>query len=298
MKVLNCHNRGNKEFSSFFSYVSAFGKTRCIENHYYATKVFKSSDGVAIFPEDWKESREWAKAGIRQISWKIGDFILPLRINSKGYKIDDFGVQWYILLWYKHLQENPWKVEYIQKVDQFNDSYKRKSFPFRQSDIMLKVKQDGLHSLRSMATELWNLLRGEPLIEFDLLKIKYGAICHQVNTTGMMDSGLSQQICKRYPILYEKYLEFLPTAKLGDVLVVPIDKCLSVINLFTQEEIGLQQQPKNMSALRMCLLKLGNLQSDKPIYFPDKLGSNLSDVNWHKIRPLIRPLNKAIICHK
>lgn len=298
MKIFQCQKKDHKQFTSFFSYVNVFNETRCIANHYYAAKVFKSPNGTVIFPEDWKESREWAKAGTRQIGWKIGDFILPLRMNNKGYKIDDFGVQWYILLWYKHLRENPEKLEYLQQFDKFNDSYKNKSFPFGQSDIMLKVKQDGLNSLRSMATELWNLLSGEPLIEYDLLKIKYGAICHQVNTAGVMDSGLSQQLCERYPILYEKYLEFLPTAKLGDVLVVPIDKCLSVINLFTQEKIGLQQQPQNMSALRICLLKLGKLHSDKPLYFPDKLGSNLSDVNWHKIRPLIRPLNKAIICHK
>ncbi|MGL5196046.1 MAG: hypothetical protein ACRC8Y_20865 [Chroococcales cyanobacterium] len=298
MKIFQCQKKDHKQFTSFFSYVSVFNETRCIANHYYAAKVFKSPTGTVIFPEDWKESRKWGNAGVRQIGWKIGDFILPLRMNNKGYKIDDFGVQWYILLWYKHLRENPEKLEYLQQFDKFNDSYKNKSFPFGQPDIMLKVKQDGLNNLRSMASELWNLLSGEPIIHSDLLDIKYGAICHQVNQKGVMDSGLANQIWERYPIVYEKYLEFLPTAKLGDVLVVPIDKCLSVVNLFAQNEIGLQKQQTDMSALRTCLLKLGNLQGDKPIYLPCKLGCGLGDGDWNKVRLLINRFNRAIICHK
>lgn len=297
MKVFECQSKAHKEFSPFFSDVSVLDKNRCIENHYHGAKIFKASTGEVLFPEDWKQSRKLAKAGTRQIAWKICDFILPVRKNSQGYQIDDFGIQWYKLLWYKHLKQNPRKVECIQQFDKFHDPYQGK-FPFCQTDAFLTVKQEGLQGLRSSATELWNLLSGEPIIHSDLLDIKYGAICHQVNQKGVMGAGLANQIWQRYPIVYEKYLEFLPTAKLGDVLVVPIDKCLSVVNLFAQTEIGLQKQQTDMSALRTCLLKLGNFQSDKPIYLPYKLGCGLGDGDWNKVRLIINRFNRAIICHK
>lgn len=285
MKVFECQSKAHKGFTSFFSYVSVFNETRCIANHYYAVKVFKSANGEVIFPEDWKESRKWANAGVRQIAWKIGDFILPLRMNSKGYKIDDFGVQWYILLWYKHLRENPDKLEYLQQFDQFNDSYKNKSFPFGQADIMLKVKQDGLNSLRLMASELWDLLSYKSLtIDYNLLKIKYGFICHEVNLDGVM-TELSQQICERYPVVYESYQNSLLSCCLGDIRVIPISNNLSVVNLFTQVD-----EQTDIKALRKSIIKLADLQETSrpaPIYLPQTIFDGILDSDASQVLSLI-----------
>ncbi|MCT7984974.1 hypothetical protein NG796_17010 [Laspinema sp. A4] len=285
MKIFESQKKEHKEFTAFFAYVSVFNETRCIENHYHAAKVFKSPNGTAMFPEDWKESRKWAKAGVRQIGWKIGDFILPLRMNSKGYKINDFGVQWYILLWYKHLRENPEKLEYLQQFDKFNDSYKNKSFPFGQADIMLKIKQDGLNSLRSLASELWNLLSYKSLtIKYDLLDIKYGFICHEVSPDGVM-TGLSQQICKRYPSVYDSYQDSLLCCCLGDIRVIPVSNSLSVVNLFTQ--IGDQT---DLKALRKCVIKLADLQETSrpaPIYLPQTILNGISDDDASQVLSLI-----------
>ncbi|MCT7980396.1 hypothetical protein [Laspinema olomoucense] len=285
MKIFECQSKAHKEFTSFFSYVSVFNQTRCIANHYYAAKVFKSPNGTAIFPEDWKESRKWAEAGIRQIGWKIGDFILPLRINNKGYKIDDFGVQWYILLWYKHLRENPKKLEYLQQFDKFNDQYKNKSFPFGQSDIMLKVKQDGLNSLRSMASELWNLLSYKSLtIDYNLLNIRYGFICHEVSPNGVI-TELSQQICERYPIVCESYQDSLLSCCLGDIRVIPISNSLSVVKLFTQVD-----DQTDVTALRQSVVKLADLQETScpaPIYLPQTILDGISDNEASQVLSLI-----------
>jgi hypothetical protein len=285
MKIFQCQKKDHKQFTSFFSYVSVFNETRCIANHYYAAKVFKSPNGTVIFPEDWKESRKWGKAGIRQIGWKIGDFILPLRMNSKGYKIDDFGVQWYILLWYKHLRENPEKLEYLQQFDKFNDSHKSKYFPFGQSDIMLKVKQDGLNSLRSMVSELWSLLSHKSLtIKYDLLDIRYGFICHEVSLNGVM-TGLSQQICERYPTVSDSYQDSLLSCCLGDIRVIPISNNLSVVNLFTQ--IGEQT---DVTALRKCVVKLADLQETSrpaPIYLPQTIVDGILDSETSQVLSLI-----------
>jgi hypothetical protein len=285
MKIFQCQKKDHKQFTSFFSYVSVFNETRCIANHYYAAKVFKSPNGTVIFPEDWKESRKLSNAGVRQIGWKIGDCILPLRMNNKGYKIDDFGVQWYILLWYKHLRENPEKLEYLQQFDKFNDSYKNKYFPFGQSDIMLKVKQNGLNSLLSMAAELWNLLSHKSLtINYDLLDIRYGFICHQVSPNGVI-TELSQQICERYPIVYESYQDSLLCCCLGDIRIIPISNNLSVVNLFTQ--IG---EKTDIKALRQCIVKLADLQETScpaPIYLPQTIFDGISDNQASQILSLV-----------
>lgn len=294
MKVLECHSRGNKEFSPFFSYVGVFGKNRCIENHYHASKVFKSSTGVPLFPKDWRESKKLAKAGIRQIAWKIGDFILPVRSNGKQYKIDDFGVQWDLLLWYKHLKQNPWKVEYIQQFDKFNDPFKGK-FPFCQADVMLKVKQDGLNGLRSMATELWDLLSHNSLtIDYDLLDIQYGFICHEVNSHGVM-SELAQQISTRFPNVNDSYQDSLLSCCLADIRVIPVSNNLAVVNMFTQID-----EQTDVTALRQCLLKLADLQETScpaPIYLPQTIFDGISGNQASQVLSLIENhLIPAAIC--
>lgn len=285
MKILECHTRGNKEFSPFFSYVSAFGKTRSIENHYHASKVFKSSKGMPLFPQNWKESKKLSKAGFRQIAWKIGDFILPVRSDGKRYQIDDLGVQWYILLWYKHLKQNPWKVEYIQQFDKFNDPFKGK-FPFCQANVMLKVQQDGLNGLRLMASELWNLLNHNSLtIEYNLLDIQYGFICHKVNSHGGM-TELAQQICERYPIVYDSYQDSFLSGCLEDIRVIPVSNNLAVVNMFTQID-----EQTDVTALRQCVLKLADLQETScpaPIYLPHTIFDGISDNQASQVLSLVK----------
>ncbi|MCT7957252.1 hypothetical protein [Laspinema palackyanum] len=285
MKVFEYQKKDHKEFTSFFSYVSVFNETRCIENHYHAAKVFKSPNGEVIFPENWKESRKWAKAGIRQIGWKIGNFILPVRMNNQGYQLEDFGIQWYILLWYKHLYQNPWKVEYLQQFDKFNDQYKSKNFPFGQSDVLLKVKQDGLDGLRSMAIELWNLLSYKSLmIDYNLLKIKYGFICHEVNLNGEM-TELSQQIYECYPGVYESYRDSLLSCCLGDIRVIPVSNSLSVVNLFTQINAR-----TDVASLRKCVIKSASLQETShsaPIYLPETIFDGIADDDASQVLSLI-----------
>lgn len=301
MKTLECHSRGDRRFSPFFCWVDAFGQFKSIENHYHCSKLFQCGT-----PADWKEAKQWVKAGYHQVGWKIGDMILPVRSDGKRYFLNDFGVQWYILLWYKHLTQpdNQWKIKYVREFDDFNDPFKG-SFPFCQAEVMRKVKNEGLDGLKQMADELWNLLslyqKGSPMIiEYDLLDIQYGIIAHQVNLKGVMGAGLAKQIRSCYPIVYEQYLDFLPNAELGSILAVPVSEHLTVVNLFGQADIGRNKQQTDVVALKQCLIKLQNFADNSmPIYLPYQLGCGLGGGDWDEVLQLINDhLLCAIICQK
>ena len=47
----------------------------------------------------------------------------------------------------------------------------------------------------------------EILEHSNLLNIRSGVICHQVNCIGAMGAGLALQIRNKWPIVYEKYKE-------------------------------------------------------------------------------------------
>lgn len=155
-KILQCHSRGDKRFSPFFCPVEAFGIVRSIESHYQLAKRFQDKPA----PQSWKDCKQWQKAGIRQVQWQIGNVILPVKTDpqTKGFAIDDWGVQWYIALWEKYLHQHPEVVAIAAQYDGFEDPFEG-TFPFGQAKVFELVSRQGTKALRPMWQPLYNLLK-------------------------------------------------------------------------------------------------------------------------------------------
>ena len=74
----------------------------------------------------------------------------------------------------------------------------------------------------------------------NLLEVKSGIICHQVNCIGAMGAGLALNIRNKWPIVFNQYKEdckcFMthPDKMLGHVLDVSAEPSLVVANCFGQ----------------------------------------------------------------
>ena len=76
------------------------------------------------------------------------------------------------------------------------------------------------------------------VIEGDLLDITDGAICHQVNTRGVMGAGIAKLIAEKWPVVFRDYKALCDAGlnTLGWHQKVPITDTLSVINIFGQAD--------------------------------------------------------------
>jgi O-acetyl-ADP-ribose deacetylase (regulator of RNase III) len=80
-------------------------------------------------------------------------------------------------------------------------------------------------------------------IHADILNEKTGLIVHGVNCRAKMGAGIAQQIRKRYPQVYDDYMEYCikhtyPQAMLGTVVFTPITDKLVIASAFTQLNYG------------------------------------------------------------
>jgi O-acetyl-ADP-ribose deacetylase (regulator of RNase III) len=78
------------------------------------------------------------------------------------------------------------------------------------------------------------------IINGDLLNVKEGIICHQVNTYGIMGAGLALSLKNKFPNVYKQYNEHCRINKCdertlhGSVLYVYATNKLIVANVFSQ----------------------------------------------------------------
>lgn len=155
-RILQCHSRGDQRYSPFFCNVRAFGKLDSIENHYQCAKRFESCPA----PQSWRTAKNYKYKGFRQIKWQIGKYQLPVKSNEDGtgFAIDDWGIQYYIALWHRHLSQNPDKVEFARQFDEFEDPFKR-NFPFSQADVIRVADREGVDKLLHYFEPLQQLLK-------------------------------------------------------------------------------------------------------------------------------------------
>lgn len=145
MKVLQCHSRGNKNYSPFFASVEAFGRFDTIENHYQRAKRFEGVEN----PRTIQEAKAYQKQNIRRVGFELPNGLwLPPSTN----KPDDLAVQYYISLWYKHLLLNSQKIEYAGQFDAFNDPFAGQ-FPFCQARVIEYAVKHGIEALRGLCEE-------------------------------------------------------------------------------------------------------------------------------------------------
>jgi hypothetical protein len=147
-KVLQCHSRGDKRYSPFFCYTEAFGVKGSIENHYHHAKLFGDYQA-----QDWKDAKQLKDARVPQTGWLIGGVKFPIVWKDGTYALEDWGIQWYIALWWKYLLHRPDLIAHAQKFDEFEDPFAGR-FPFCQAKVIEKVAQNGLDSLKPMFSTL------------------------------------------------------------------------------------------------------------------------------------------------
>jgi len=136
----------------------------------------------------------------------------------------------------------------------------------------------------------------------NILDIKEGWICHQVNLKGVAGKGLAKQIKDKYPKWYEEYhkdcieLKFI----LGDCswfdVVKNIDNIdykqikseyLVICNMFAQEGFGTDKKHTNYYAFAQCLSIIKDYSEDIQMYFPYKIGCGLGGGDWKVISEMI-----------
>jgi hypothetical protein len=96
---------------------------------------------------------------VRQTGWQIGPLAAEVRSNPQGtsFRLDDLGIQFYVMLWYRYLLRNPSLLAIAAEFDEFEDPF-RGAFPLCQADVIRKATREGLDSLRPMFSELERLL--------------------------------------------------------------------------------------------------------------------------------------------
>jgi hypothetical protein len=147
-RVLQCHSRGDKRFSPFFCYTDAFGVKGSIENHYHHAKLFGGYQA-----KDWRDAKRLKDARVPQTGWIIGGMRFPVISEHRVFAMEDWGIQWYIALWWKYLLHRPDLIAYAKKFDEFEDPFAGR-FPFCQARVIEQVTREGLDSLKPMFSTL------------------------------------------------------------------------------------------------------------------------------------------------
>jgi len=140
----------------------------------------------------------------------------------------------------------------------------------------------------------------------NILNVKHGIICHQVNCMGKMGAGLALDIRKKWPVVYNDYIEAFKEGKLflGNVIISNItDSHLYVASLCGQYYYGYNRRTKYTvyTAIRSSLKKIKKISTNKglTVYIPKNMGCGLADGNWSIIYKIINEeISNAIIVRK
>ncbi len=128
----------------------------------------------------------------------------------------------------------------------------------------------------------------EILEHSNLLEVKSGIICHQVNCIGVMGAGLALQIRNKWPMVFNQYKDdckqFMahPDKMLGHVLDVSVEPSLVVANCFGQvfpSNVGRQTDYEAWDTILAKLQDLSNYFA-LDINFPYMIGCGLAGGDW------------------
>ena len=133
----------------------------------------------------------------------------------------------------------------------------------------------------------------------DILNVKDGIICHQVNYYGVMGGGVAASIAENIltDAQYAEYSEYCKTAgrtALGTVQFLGCGGGLIVANMFCQDEARARGGPPDMSitdydAMRRCLVRVRSMAvlQGKRLYFPRKLGCGIAGGSWDTVKYIL-----------
>ena len=153
----------------------------------------------------------------------------------------------------------------------------------------------------------------EILEHSNLLEVKKGIICHQVNCMGVMGAGLALKIRNKWPIVYEKYKEDCslfkssPALMIGHVQDIMVEPNLIVANCFGQihvKTIGSEEPMTIYNAWEIILDKLKGLSNffGLDLHFPYMVGCGLAGGDWNimseKIERHFKDSKTKVFIHK
>ena len=129
----------------------------------------------------------------------------------------------------------------------------------------------------------------EILEHSDLLEVKSGIICHQVNCIGAMGAGVALQIRNKWPRVFDVYKQDCelfskdPTHLMGHVQDVLVGTNLVVANCYGQVYPGRNRVMTDYFAWDVILdklVELGNFFS-LDLHFPYMIGCGLARGDWN-----------------
>lgn len=135
-----------------------------------------------------------------------------------------------------------------------------------------------------------------PIIEGNLLDVKTGVICHQVNCQGVMGSGIALQIKNRWPEVFNTYTAHVRAAQpqefrtyvrpgrsvLGEIDLVKVQDGLNVANIYGQDGYGMDgRRYTNYGAVAQAFARLKiQLGGYDMLYVPYNMGCDRGGADW------------------
>jgi len=137
------------------------------------------------------------------------------------------------------------------------------------------------------------------IIDGNLLDIEEGIVAHQVNSHGVMGSGVAVAVRKKYPQVYSLYQDYCEESKnpLGDIQVIRVSRQLIVINVFGQTSYGHGRQT-SYDATDRAWYTLGKWYGDQEIHIPYLMGCGLGGGNWEIYKTIVEQHHKNVVAVK
>ena len=126
----------------------------------------------------------------------------------------------------------------------------------------------------------------------DILDIRQGIICHQVNCMGKMGAGIALAIRKKWPQVYQDYMAAYRNKQLmlGTIIVSDIvPDQLRVVSLCGQYYYGRKGLYTNYQALEICFEEVEQISKEcgLPVYIPYMMGCSLAGGDWETVYNII-----------
>ncbi len=139
-------------------------------------------------------------------------------------------------------------------------------------------------------------------IRKDVTTVEQGIVLHQVNAMGVMGSGVALAIKDKWPVVYEKYIEYWKEFKdmrwrlMGSAQRVEVDSNITVVNLFGQYDFGYDGQRRTeYGSLGSAFINLScdlfqTMKERNTIYIPYKMGCDRGGGDWNIVYDMIKTL--------
>jgi hypothetical protein len=139
----------------------------------------------------------------------------------------------------------------------------------------------------------------------NILDVKNGIICHQVNHRGVANAGLAKQIRAKYPEFMEDYLRickkysFEYIREYGTVSWYKVNSALCIASIFGQDGFGRDKVYTDYYSLKFGLQTVMRMSAFEKInvFIPHGIGCGLAGGNWDIVNGIINDVFKYSDCH-